>query len=1006
MVRDTTGMDRHGAQAAAEQHAAGSQPPADAPVSIVLAGGGTAGHVNPLLSIAAQIRSLRPQARIRVIGTAVGLEADLVPKAGFPLETINKVPFPRRINKAAFEFPARWHKELAKVTDILTSSDADAVVGVGGYAAAPAYSAAHHLHLPLIVHEQNARAGLANRLGARWADYVGTSYESTGLRPGRHTVIERVGLPLRPAIARAAQAIEEDPHAARVRSATALGLDPDRPILFVTGGSLGAVSLNKALSGAARDLLDAGIQIVHLTGKKRSQQVRDTLAGAGLTRRLTGIGPESLGTGDYHMAEYFEHMELAFSCADLVICRSGAGTVSEIAALGVPAVYVPLPIGNGEQRFNAEPVVQAGGGLLVADADLDAAWVRGHVPGLLADADRLARMRSAARSWGIRDAADRMARKVLELADAHYTQTHADGGLEHVDDGLEPRPLPSDDALAGLTLHDLGRVWFIGIGGSGMSVLALLLHEQGVPVAGSDREESDYAQELEQAGVRVVIGQKASNIHDVDTVVWSSAIAPDQCEMAEARRQGLRLAHRSDILALLLRTRRSIAVAGTHGKTTTSSMIAAILTGCGADPSFAIGGSLKTGRGIISGGHAGKGEWMVAEADESDGSFAKYTPLISVITNAEGDHLDHYGTVENYRAAFGRFAHRCRGAILLCGDDAGARQVYAGFDEAEKARTIVYTTDPDQKDLGDVPAGHIAVISDAHEIADESDAPFGDGRQEDELTAMERQARAQPVMEEFTLSLPDGLHLQVPEGTEGLTTDLPSARVDVRLSVPGLHNARNATAAILAAALGGQPLEKAAGQARTFLGAARRFDFQGQYDGIRLYTDYGHHPTEVATFLRALRSRYPHRAIRVLFQPHSFSRVKQYAPGYAKALALADEAVLVPVFPARERQEDFPGITSATIVEAARATHGGEDDTTGGSASEGDRTANRPAATDHPARSLPVLAASIDEGADRLLADSRPGDVLATIGAGSIEQANPRLLRLLADRQHHRSQGR
>ncbi len=395
------------------------------PVSIVLAGGGTAGHVNPLLSIADQIKTRRPQARIRVIGTAVGLEADLVPQAGYPLETIEKVPFPRRINKAALAFPGKWRAEVAKVRTILADAQADAVVGVGGYAAAPAYRAARTMGLPLVLHEQNARAGLANRLGARWADFVGTSYGSTGLRPGRHTVIEHVGLPLRPAIADACGKIAADPAAARLDAAHRLGLDPDRPVLFVTGGSLGAVSLNTAVSGAARDLLDRGVQIVHLTGKKRSHQVLDTLAGAGLSSQVCGLGPDSHGEGDYHLAEYFEHMELAYACADLVVCRSGAGTVSEIAALGVPAVYVPLPIGNGEQRFNAEPVVAAGGGLLVPDADFDAVWVREHVPVLLEDADRLACMRQAAFSWGIRDAADRMADRILALADAYYAAHHA-----------------------------------------------------------------------------------------------------------------------------------------------------------------------------------------------------------------------------------------------------------------------------------------------------------------------------------------------------------------------------------------------------------------------------------------------------------------------------------------------------------------------------------------------------------------------------------------------------
>ena len=549
---------------------------------------------------------------------------------------------------------------------------------------------------------------------------------------------------------------------------------------------------------------------------------------------------------------------------------------------------------------------------------------------------------------------------------------------------LEPRPLPADDALTGLDLEDLGRVWFIGIGGSGMAPLALILHEQGVPVAGSDRAESHYAQELEAAGVRVVIGQKAENIHGVDTVVWSSAIPIDQCEMAEARRQHLRLAHRSDILALLLRTRRSIAVAGTHGKTTTSSMIAAILESAGRNPSFAIGGSLKTPRGVVSGGHAGAGQWMVAEADESDGSFAKYSPAISVITNAEGDHLDHYRTVENYRAAFSRFAAKSQGSIVLCGDDEGARQIYSAFDEAEKDRTVVYSTASEDSWKGLVPAGHLVLVRDAKEIADPGIEPFGssDGSDassatgdEDALTRLEDEARTQPLMEEFRLVVPAALDIRAAGG--GRRAVAPGAW-DVRLCVPGLHNARNAAAAILAGVLAGLPVDAAVHGVGEFLGAARRFDFQGQVAGERLYTDYGHHPTEVATFLAALRARYPRRRILALFQPHSFSRVQEYAPQYASALSTADEAVLAPVFPARERQEDFPGITSKTICEKA---------------------------SDDQLRHL-LLADSLEQGADRIVADSRPGDVLATIGAGSIDAMNPRILRGLKARENDRGEDR
>lgn len=382
---------------------------------IVLAGGGTAGHVNPLLAVADAIRRIEPDARIGVVGTAVGLEHDLVPRAGYELETIEKVPFPRRPNMAALRFPAQWRREGRRTREILERRGAQVVVGFGGYASAPVYAAAHAMGVPIAIHEQNARAGMANKLGARWASFIGTAYEDTGLKARRGAAIERVGLPLRPAIAQLCARLEADRPAARREAAAELGVDPDRALVVVTGGSLGAVSLNRAVAASARQLLEHA-QIVHLTGRGKADEVRGLVSVAAGDGALNGLGRECRGRGDYHVAEYLERIDLAFACADLIICRSGAGSVSELTALGLPAVYVPLPIGNGEQRFNAQPVVDAGGGLMVADRDFTKAWVVDHVPGLLADRGRLAAFGERAWGYGIRDAAGTMARRVLDLA--------------------------------------------------------------------------------------------------------------------------------------------------------------------------------------------------------------------------------------------------------------------------------------------------------------------------------------------------------------------------------------------------------------------------------------------------------------------------------------------------------------------------------------------------------------------------------------------------------------
>ncbi|MCH4160884.1 MAG: undecaprenyldiphospho-muramoylpentapeptide beta-N-acetylglucosaminyltransferase [Bifidobacterium sp.] len=384
-------------------------------VHVVLAGGGTAGHVNPLLSVADAIRAKRPNSSITVIGTETGLERELVPQAGYELETIEKVPFPRSLNAAALAFPSKWFSELRKAKAILKRHQADVVVGFGGYASAPVYRAAKSLHVPIAIHEQNAKAGMANKLGAKWADYIGTVYDHTGLESKGNARSELVGLPLRPSIARLCRGLDT-PRLARVEAASSLGIDPTRPLMLVTGGSLGAASINSAVAGASAELLER-VQIIHLTGKGKLEEVKRIVSANAGSEVLNDLSLQHLGQGDYHAVEYLERMDLAYACADLTICRAGAGTVAELAAVGMPAIYVPLPFGNGEQRFNAQPLVEAGGGLLVDDADFTKDWVAKNVVGLVQDQHQLQHLAEAAWKFGTRDAAEKMAERVLALAD-------------------------------------------------------------------------------------------------------------------------------------------------------------------------------------------------------------------------------------------------------------------------------------------------------------------------------------------------------------------------------------------------------------------------------------------------------------------------------------------------------------------------------------------------------------------------------------------------------------
>lgn len=357
--------------------------------SVLLAGGGTAGHVAPLLALADCLVRRDPAVRITVLGTAEGLEARLVPAAGYPLVIVPRVPLPRRPTLDLARLPGRLRAAVSAAQSAVRDNAADVVVGFGGYVSTPAYLAARRLGVPIVVHEQNARPGLANRLGARLTPYVAVTFPGTALlRPSV------VGLPLRTQISRL------DRTAVREQARAAFGLDPELTTLLVTGGSLGAQKLNETFGAAAADLLGAGIQVLHAAGRGKT---------VGLAEHLPA-GPR------YVVREYLDRMDLAYAAADLVVCRAGAGTVCELTTVGLPAVYVPLPIGNGEQRLNALPVVQAGGGLLVDNAACTPAWVRAELLPLLGDPQRLAGMAGAAARLGIRDADERLADLVEEAA--------------------------------------------------------------------------------------------------------------------------------------------------------------------------------------------------------------------------------------------------------------------------------------------------------------------------------------------------------------------------------------------------------------------------------------------------------------------------------------------------------------------------------------------------------------------------------------------------------------
>ena len=355
------------------------------PLRVVLAAGGTAGHIEPSLNLADELIALDPNTVITVIGGDRGLESTLVPARGYPLRTVPAVPMPRR---AGLDMLLVWPrqraaKRIAKAH--LRDLKPDVVVGFGGYAALPTYLAARELRIPVVIHEANARAGLANRVAARFTSLVYVCV------PGSLPDAKVMGLPLRPEIAGLPLADSKSDALAN------FGLRLNQPVLLVFGGSQGAQHLNEALAGALPHLLASGIQVLHAYGSRN-------------------LAPEA--SPGYVPISYINRMDLAYAAADLAVTRAGAMACAELTAVGLPAIYVPLPIGNGEQRLNALPIVDAGGGLLVSDADCTASWLTGMVPPLMHDSGRLTAMGAAAAGMGDRDAGRQFAEVILQVAQA------------------------------------------------------------------------------------------------------------------------------------------------------------------------------------------------------------------------------------------------------------------------------------------------------------------------------------------------------------------------------------------------------------------------------------------------------------------------------------------------------------------------------------------------------------------------------------------------------------
>jgi UDP-N-acetylmuramate--alanine ligase len=468
------------------------------------------------------------------------------------------------------------------------------------------------------------------------------------------------------------------------------------------------------------------------------------------------------------------------------------------------------------------------------------------------------------------------------------------------------------------------RIHFVGVGGSGMSGIAELLANLGYTVSGSDMKATDVTHRLSSLGVRVYEGHDAANVGDADVVVVSSAVKPTNPEVIEAGARHIPVIPRAEMLAELMRLRHGIAIAGAHGKTTTTSMTALVLERAGLDPTAVIGGRLSA---FGSNARLGRGQYMVAEADESDGSFLKLSPTFAVITNVDEEHLDHYQTFDRVLSAFVEFANKVPfyGAVIACADDPRLQSVVSRV----ARRVISYGLDSPSADL------------------------IGEN----------------PSLEAFASSCVVSWR---PHGRKGAERQHLGT---LRLRVPGRHNLLNALAAVAVGLELSIPFDRIAAALGEFKGAERRFDILGEANGVMVVDDYGHHPTEIAAVLAAARAGMTRRVL-VAFQPHRYTRTRHLLREFGRALTGADEIVLTDIYSAGE--DPLPGVTIQAL--AHEITQG----------------------CNAPVHVVPALA-DIPAAVVRL---SRPGDIVITLGAGSIGNVGPRILQLLRDRSSDGAAGR
>lgn len=791
--------------------------------SIVIAGGGTSGHVLPAIAVAEMLEDRGIGADdLHIIGTIRGIDGRLLSETSYPYTLLPVTGLQRSLRPRAIvanvAMAFRYLAARRRATAILRSIGAEVIVSVGGYGSLAPMAAARRLGLRTVVVSYDSRPGLATRRQARTADVVAVADSTSPLSRAVHA-----GAPVRRAIRLLDRA------AAREDARRLLGLDSDRFVVGVVGGSLGSALINEVVVAASSDERIASALWYHVTGDRYANAAQPT--------------------ANRTVVPYLADMPSFYAACDLVVCRAGASTVAEIATVGVPSILVPWAgAAENHQEHNARLLADSGGAVMINEAEFTADRLVAEVQRLSRDDQELRRLGAVAFALG-----DLNRRAVL------------------ADFIIEGSTCVSSSNTIDLSLRR--RLHIVGIGGPGMSALARALHGAGHVVSGSDIRESEVTRALRAEGLRVDIGHSRRLVIGCDAVCASTGVPVDNIEMDEARRLGIPALSRAGMLGALCAQAVTIGVAGTHGKTTTTSLVATMLGGADGRCGFVVGGDapdLET-----NGAWSAQGPFVV-EADESDGTHEQLPLSAAVITNIDVDHLDHFGTLEAIAESFTRFAERVEGAVVLCVDDSRLKSL-ASMLRSSGRHVITYGEDAgaDVRIEQIVQRGSFLTFD--VEVADEAAKVFSGAR-----------------------------------------------RISVDVKLQGRHNALNATGALVLALMHGASITDCLAAMAEFNGVGRRFDVRGECDGVVFVDDYAHLTTEIRAVVAAARTGdFADRRVVAVFQPNRYHRIAAMAGDYADAFVEADVVFITDIY--ASGTPVIEGVTGKLVVDAVIASHPNRD---------------------------------------------------------------------------------